>query len=260
MPFLRPDVIKLDLRIVQSRPSDEIAGVVTAVSAEAERSGATVLAEGVETEEQLLTALGMGAELGQGWLFGRPAPLPRRSRRPAADSTSPASEAEDDGSTPFELVSASRTIRHSSKRLLLKISRLLEEQALAAGEATVVLTTFQDARRFTAAMAGRYARLAQATAFVGVIGTGFASTPIAGVRGAMLDHDERLAEEWNLIVLGPYLAAALVARDHRDDGPDLDRRFDYALTYDRELVVRLATHLMHRVAPAGGPQSAAAVG
>ena len=66
MPFLRPNVIKLDLRLVQSRPTHEIAGVVTAVSAEAERSGATVLAEGVETEEQVLTALGMGAELGQG--------------------------------------------------------------------------------------------------------------------------------------------------------------------------------------------------
>lgn len=262
MPFLRPDVIKLDLRLVQSRPSPEIAGVVTAVSAEAERSGATVLAEGIETEEQLLTALAMGAELGQGWLFGRPGPLP--SPVPVTGRglhLCHASDAEDYGSTPFELVAASRTIRRSSKRLMLKISRQLEAQALGAGEATVVLTTFQDSRHFTLATAGRYEQLARTTAFVGVLGADLASTPIAGVRGATLDHDERLAKEWNLVVLGPYLAAALVARDLGDEGPGLDRRFDYALTYDRELVVRLATSLMHRVAPTGeAPTVRAAVG
>ena len=140
----------------------------------------------------------MGAELGQGWLFGGPAPL--SSPLPVTGRGlrfSPTSDAEDDGSTPFELVSARRTPRRSSKRLLLKISRLLEQQALAEGEATVVLTTLQDARRFTPAMAERYERLARATALVGVSGTGLGSTPIAGVRGAMIDHDERLAEEWN---------------------------------------------------------------
>ncbi len=76
MPFLRPDVIKLDLRLVQSRPSIEIAEVVHAVNAEAERTGAALLAEGVETVEHLATARAMGATLAQGWLYGRPLELP----------------------------------------------------------------------------------------------------------------------------------------------------------------------------------------
>lgn len=75
MPFLSPDVIKLDLRLVQENPSLQIAEIVHAVSAEAERSGAIVLAEGIETEEHRQTALALGARYGQGWLFGRPAPL-----------------------------------------------------------------------------------------------------------------------------------------------------------------------------------------
>lgn len=51
MPFIEPDVIKLDLRLVQERTSTDIAGIVNAVLAQAERTGALILAEGIETEE-----------------------------------------------------------------------------------------------------------------------------------------------------------------------------------------------------------------
>ena len=84
MPLLRPDVIKLDLRLVQQHPTPEIASIVGAVGAQAERTGATVLAEGIETEEQAEYARALGATLGQGYLFGRPAPVPRPTGRPAA--------------------------------------------------------------------------------------------------------------------------------------------------------------------------------
>src|SRR4029453_11490950 len=76
MPFLEPDVIKLDMRLVQAQPSAEIARVTHAVSAEAERSGARVIAEGIETEAHAHRAAALGADLAQGWLFGRPGPLP----------------------------------------------------------------------------------------------------------------------------------------------------------------------------------------
>ena len=48
MPLLRPDVVKLDLRLVQERPGPEIAQIMNAVNAYAEQSGALVLAEGIE--------------------------------------------------------------------------------------------------------------------------------------------------------------------------------------------------------------------
>ena len=50
MPLLRPDVVKLDLRLVQERPGPAIAEIMNAVNAYAERTGALVLAEGIETE------------------------------------------------------------------------------------------------------------------------------------------------------------------------------------------------------------------
>ena len=69
------------------------------------------------------------------------------------------------------------------------------------------------------------------------------------VRGATLDEDDPLGLEWDVCVLGPHFAAAFVARDLGDTGPDSSRRFEFAMTYDRELVVRVARRLMARLTP-----------
>jgi hypothetical protein len=50
-----------------------------------------------------------------------------------------------------------------------------------------------------------------------------------------------------VIVVGPHFAGALAARDMGDTGPELTRRFEYALTYDRGLVLAAARSLLHRV-------------
>jgi EAL domain-containing protein (putative c-di-GMP-specific phosphodiesterase class I) len=77
MPLLRPDVIKLDLRLVRDAPTLGLARTLTAVLVQAEHTGATILAEGVETPRQVDVARALGATLGQGWFYGRPKPLPR---------------------------------------------------------------------------------------------------------------------------------------------------------------------------------------
>jgi len=76
LPFLRPEIIKLDLSLLHTTTNTATVEILTAVTAEAARTGATLLAEGIETEDHAQLAVRMGARLGQGWLFGRPAPLP----------------------------------------------------------------------------------------------------------------------------------------------------------------------------------------
>jgi hypothetical protein len=44
--------------------------------------------------------------------------------------------------------------------------------------------------------------------------------------------------------------AARAARDCGDDGPDADRRFDFVITHDRDLVIRAAQPLLDRLLPA----------
>jgi EAL domain-containing protein (putative c-di-GMP-specific phosphodiesterase class I) len=77
MPLLRPDVIKLDLTLIEEQPATAVEAIVDAVLAERKRSGAIIVAEGVETEAHLETARALGATHAQGWLLGRPAALDR---------------------------------------------------------------------------------------------------------------------------------------------------------------------------------------
>jgi EAL domain-containing protein (putative c-di-GMP-specific phosphodiesterase class I) len=250
LPLLRPDVIKLDLRLVQQQPTAEIARIVSAVNAEAERSGTVVLAEGIETTEHLNIALSMGATLGQGWLLGRPAPLPASlpqfTGTPIAivNRGNPVAER-----SPFALGATVKEPRPARKQLLIEISKHLERQAMGAGESTVVVAAFQDATFFTTATARRYNDLALRAAFVGALGQGMPPEPLPGVRGCVLDHADPLIGEWDIVVVGPHFTATLVARDLGDTGPDNDRRFEFVLSHERELAISVALTLMSRVWP-----------
>ncbi|CAN5238849.1 hypothetical protein BH20ACT3_BH20ACT3_14030 [soil metagenome] len=50
-------------------------------------------------------------------------------------------------------------------------------------------------------------------------------------------------------VFQPIVDLDTAARDLGDSGPEADRRFDYALTHDRELVLAAAQTLLERIAP-----------
>jgi EAL domain-containing protein (putative c-di-GMP-specific phosphodiesterase class I) len=245
MPLLRPDVIKLDLRLVQEQPGAEVAEIVNAVNAERERTGAAVLAEGIETEAHLETALALGATLGQGWLFGRPGPL--EDPAVAGIDLAPAPPIDPGAPTPYETVRSVRATRPGAKRLLLALSMQLEQQAMALGSGAVVISAFQSAERFTARTKRRYTALAADAALVGALGVGMDAEPAPGVRGAALPEGDPLLGEWSIAVLGPHFSGALVALDRGDDGPDMERGFDFALTYDRDLVIAAANSLLTRV-------------
>jgi DICT domain-containing protein len=138
-------------------------------------------------------------------------------------------------------------LRRSTKPLLIQVSKALEREAARLGPAALVLATFQTAGHFTQATADRFEDLARRVGFVAALGTDIAAVPAAGVRGADLDPTDPLCQEWDLIVLSPHFAAALLARDLGDTGPDASRRFDFALTYDRRTVVAAAHALLSRV-------------
>ncbi|HEU4480856.1 MAG TPA: EAL domain-containing protein, partial [Actinomycetota bacterium] len=131
LPLLRPDVIKLD-RLLMSKDAGRLRNrIVHAVSAEHERRGTAVVAEGIENEDHIELALAMGATLGQGWFFGRPDGLPSSPVQPdnpiAVRRIRPTADA---NATPFTMLSEKRPTRVGTKRVLREMTRHLEEQLL----------------------------------------------------------------------------------------------------------------------------------
>jgi EAL domain-containing protein (putative c-di-GMP-specific phosphodiesterase class I) len=110
LDIVRPDVVKLDLRLVQAQPQYSQARTMAAVLAHEERTGAIILAEGIENDEHLEQALALGASLGQGYRFGRPASI--MSQAPGASSWGPPRQRSDvDAGSPFDLVAAKTPVR-----------------------------------------------------------------------------------------------------------------------------------------------------
>ena len=70
---LRPEIIKLDLSLVQGHEAPYHRAVIHAITSWAEEVGALVCAEGIETPQQRVELAALGVHLGQGYLFGRPA-------------------------------------------------------------------------------------------------------------------------------------------------------------------------------------------
>lgn len=73
---LAPDFIKLDLTLTQGIDVDPVRrALATALVNFAQETGARIISEGIETEDELLTLRELGVHYGQGYLLGRPGPL-----------------------------------------------------------------------------------------------------------------------------------------------------------------------------------------
>jgi EAL domain-containing protein (putative c-di-GMP-specific phosphodiesterase class I) len=248
LPLLRPDVIKLDMALIRDRADQDAARVMSAVAAHAERTGAVVLAEGIETEEHRVTALALGARYGQGWLFGRPVPeVPDAAGlagiRFGAEPAAPQATA----GTPFDVVAPHRTPRPSTRALLVQMSIFLEARARASGDSAVVLSTFQQHTNLTPATRRRYLALSEAAGLVAVYLAGDERVDVGGgIRVAHIDPADPLLEEWDVVVLTADFAAVLAARE-LDAANHVEGSYEFVLTHDRELATAAALTLINRL-------------
>jgi EAL domain-containing protein (putative c-di-GMP-specific phosphodiesterase class I) len=217
MPLLYPDVIKLDLRLLAERDRADIARVVTAVGAEAERRHATVLAEGIDSEDQLEAARAAGATLGQGFMLGEPAPLPHPLPEPGRQLRLASAAADVSGPLPYARVTNWKRPVRGSHVLAERAAALLSSQAAALGATGMLLASCEEC-----GSTDRYEALRDALGFVGVLDPG------------------ALEDTWTEIALGPGFGACFVARRDGDD-------WLFATSYDRELVVECALLLMARL-------------
>jgi EAL domain-containing protein (putative c-di-GMP-specific phosphodiesterase class I) len=219
LPLLEPDIIKLDRRLLAEPDLPEHAQVALAVAAEAERTGATVIAEGVESTDQLATARGWGAGYAQGFLWGRPRPAVRTDLPPAPLPPSPRRTqraAERAGPAP----GIRRELTDDELDALVRV--LL---AAAATDRSSVAITRWPAEALADPWRRELARLASRTAFVG--------------SATSEDHT------CDVVVLSPGSAAALSARPVR---PGI---WETTLTHTRSQVIDRGQRLVRTVGRTG---------
>ena len=246
MPFVEPDLIKLDLTMIQQKRRAADMATLAAVLFQAGWCGAHVLAEGIETVEHLDRARHIGATLGQGWMFGRPETLPRPLAQPTRELVTEV-RAYAGGRSAFDVASEVRRPLRAGRAQLDIMCREIEEQALRLPDAPVVVANFQDVSRFRPRIQARFAQLALTSSLVAAIGTGMPIEPAPGVRGAGILGGSAMAEEWTLAIVSPLIAVAISARELRERNSQGERQFDFVMSYDRDLVVRIAAPIIEQI-------------
>ncbi|MFY0408740.1 EAL domain-containing protein [Solicola sp. PLA-1-18] len=255
MPLIDPDVIKLDMSMVRNTPGRRTAQIVSAVQAHVERSDAIIVAEGIETDRQLDLARSLGARLGQGWLLGRPAPLPTSAatstRARVDDSTSRRHQwrrpvDNHDPVTPWALVSGHPAVRTATAPLIRALSAHVADQTRGCGISTVVLVTGPGVDDATV-----YRDIAQRAFMVGILGPHASGLDLDRVRTVDLEPDDLLARHHCVVVVMAQFAVALLAVSDQAVTPNSeDQEFKYVLTYDRDIVVSAARILLRRISGA----------
>jgi predicted signal transduction protein with EAL and GGDEF domain len=77
---LRPEYVKIDMHFIQGINHDPVKlQFVRSIQEIAEKSNTRVIAEGIETQAELLVLRDVGVALGQGYHLGRPHPTPARA-------------------------------------------------------------------------------------------------------------------------------------------------------------------------------------
>ena len=251
MPLVNPDVIKMDFHYVRRDWDASDRRVLDAVRRQAATTGAAILAEGIETEEHLERARAMGATIGQGWLFGRPEPLPAVLPRPARViplldiPTAPAQ------ASPYELVeqlSEPQTVTEATAR---RMAAAVEQNAMMSPEAPLVLAAFPEGQGPWGTPSSRLGRLIPRSAFVGAVGPQVVAESGRGFQCAPIAADDVMADEWIIAVLAAHHAEVLVAYDAGDRDADGHRLLDVVTTTDRDAVARVCELLMRRLGTSG---------
>jgi EAL domain-containing protein (putative c-di-GMP-specific phosphodiesterase class I) len=85
---VRPDIVKIGKPLVQALPDEGARTMVRWLVESAHRVGALVVAEGVEDERAAEQVAELGADLGQGWFFGRPVVLEPEAADPPGPTPS----------------------------------------------------------------------------------------------------------------------------------------------------------------------------
>lgn len=241
LPLVEPDVVKLDMELVQGPKTATGEAIVSAVRDYAARTGATVLAEGIETDEHVERSIELGATLGQGWHFGRPGDLDRPGRAAAVRLIPP--PAVPRTTSVFEALAEGGDVVAADRAELDRIFGELEDHARAVPRPSLLLAGLGDVRDDPGAV-GRFKPFSELMTAVIVLGITADSRSPKGVRLLPLEPRSPAARERALFVITPDAVHAVAARGPGCDPAHRASEVELVRSSDRATVVAAARLLM----------------
>ncbi|CAN5522737.1 hypothetical protein BH10ACT9_BH10ACT9_31000 [soil metagenome] len=239
LDIVRPDIIKLDMTLVQDEPDRRQTRTIASILAHQERTGAVICAEGIENEDHVERAIAFGSTLGQGNLFGVPGNL-----APMAD-VAPwfeplgyrPTDARPSVSCLGKIEAPARTIRGQTLDGFVKH---IQDSALTAECTPIVLASLGEGRRHDQSVVAAYSRLAETSPLVALYGR--VRPPGLSPRIRWVDTgDDDQTDAAFVVALGPETVSGLTA--YRLD----EEQFAMRLTFDRDGVTRTVIELLSRL-------------
>ena len=242
LPLIAPAVIKLERNIVQQVQSAETTRVLSIAYEEVERTGATILTEGIETTGQAAFARSVGASLGQGYFLGRPSwkPVPARG---SAEPMPLRAETPPSVLAPFDALGGIVNGR-ATETILGPLSRDLEPCVTNLAGPALYICLLPDPALFRPDDRRRLAGLAEQGVLTAVLGPGLPTQLGGGIRGAGLRGEPDITNEWATVVLSPCSAGAMLARADVESDPT---EFEFGVTHDVQRVIAAARSLFRRL-------------
>lgn len=250
LPLLDPEVVRLDVSVLRAHELRQMSEIFEAVRGHSALTGSIVMVDGVTSASDANTVRMLGATLAAGPRYlgrGEHAEEVAAVSQMLGQRTRQLLEAH---SSPFTLATARHAPRVADKRALVALSKEIEREALAAGGAAMILSSFQSARHLVPSTLERYAELTRAGCLVAMLGAGVDAPPVPYASSAILDAADPLRREWTIVVITSSWTRLLTAHDFGDAGADADRRFSYVLTDDRDLAVEAGRSLLARTTDA----------
>lgn len=245
LPLVAPAVIKLDLRVTRAGPTPDVTHILDIVYEEAERTDATILAEGIETAAHFDLARSLGATLGQGHYFSEPVSPAEQ----ATTTTLPVhlrANTPPTAATPFDALEGHLTGRATAS-LLIPLSQQMEFCGIDTPGPALLIEHLPDAQLFGPAERHRLARSAQRGVTTAVLGPGVPVEPGDGIRGIGQRREPELVGQWAVVTLSPCSTAAMLARASNDAASV----FEFGITHDTQRVIAAARCLFRRL---GAPE------
>lgn len=238
LPLLSVDVIKLDQAVTRAGSSAAAMRTIDIALEESERTGATMLPEGIEDREDVEFVRAIGADLGQGHLLGAPGPLrPAWEQRARAWSVGARHVAT--VNSPFDALDGCAT-RRAGADLLAVLGRQMAFEGAQLSAPALAVTLVPEPGLLKDDDTGHLVEMAARGVLTAALGPGLSSPPALGVRGGPV-QDRVIEGQWVVLTLSPKTASAMIAR--RGDAGT----YDYAVTHERQRVIMAARSILARV-------------